>query len=211
MAEALQELLQIIRGQACPYVIGIDEVGLGAWAGPVTVAGCLVRHDWVDARVKDSKAYQTFEEREALVRDVLTWPEFPSVVAHASVECIDRVGVQEAIRLMMLYVAQQLREKYPEALVVVDGNRLPAGLSRAQCLPKADALIPAVSAASVLAKVDRDDYMRQLALEHPGYGFARNVGYGTQEHRDGLESLGVCPIHRKSYAPIRKLLERGYT
>ena len=113
----------------------------------------------------------------------------------------------EAIRQVLLQ--HQGTGAVGKVLVVVDGNLPLQGVGVS--LPKADALIPAVSIASIIGKVSRDSYMDRMDGEYPGYGFAKHNGYGVPAHRDALQRLGVCPIHRRSYAPIARLLAGGTT
>lgn len=210
-SEQLQErgLAYLARGDH-EQVIGIDEVGYGAWAGPVVVCAAVVEHGWADSRVRDSKLVAP-ADRRALVRNVLVPPAvLYSVVVEHSNEVVDRMGVSTARDDLVVKAARQCLRKYPDAVVVMDGNQAPTGLPAvAICMPKADNLVSAVSAASIIAKVYRDNLMQNiLAKTHPGYGFEQHVGYGTARHQEALERLGVSPIHRRSYQNIKKLLRK---
>lgn len=192
------------------HIIGIDETGAGSWAGPLYVAGAVFAKGWGDPEVKDSKAYSGHSAR----RRVLISKIMPSVIHHvvlsASSEEIDSEGLGKALRRLTLRVAQSCAAVIPDSVVVIDGNsaiNFPGIESYA--LSKADSLVPAVSAASVIAKVSRDEYMEVMDERHPGYDFRTHVGYGTQGHMTAIRRLGVCGIHRKSVAPVRRFIEHG--
>ncbi len=187
-------------------IVGSDEVGLGAWAGPAVVCAVATPCAWSDPEVKDSKKLSR-AQRERVYRKY--WPDESIVISLVvvGVEDIDKVGVHEAIKAGHRQAIEGTfyRLAY-EPIIVVDGNWCPdAPLCHA--LPKADALVPAVSLASVIAKVTRDRLMREYDKEYPGYDFASNVGYGTPKHQAGLARLGVTPIHRRSFAPIAHYID----
>ena len=192
--------------EAHDFICGSDEVGYGSWAGPLVVCAAIVARDWVPpALVRDSKQL-TPARRESAFESIVG-----TVVHHlvaVEVEEIDRRGVGTVIieahlkALLGAIEAHKALGLGGKVLTIVDGS-LP--IHGATCLPKADALVPAVSAASIIAKVTRDRHMKQMDVKYPGYSFASNSGYGTQDHREALDRLGVTPIHRKSYAPIAAL------
>lgn len=189
-------------------IIGVDEVGYGSIAGPVFVGAAVVRQGWKDARIKDSKKLD-HQQRKRLVRDVLIPPNllFSIVLGHSS-ETIDKMGVHHARDDLVKQVVEACRAQYPRALVVMDGNELPFELPNMVCMPKADDLVLAVSAASILAKEDRDDCMRLLHEEYPKYGFKNHMGYGTGEHNSALAKFGPCPIHRFSYRNVQEVARK---
>lgn len=201
------------RGSA--LIIGVDEVGYGCIAGPVMVGAAVTPANWADKRVRDSKKVDA-TRRARLVREVLVPPTvaFSIVLSHPS-NVIDQMGVSVAKKDLMLQVISVCRARFPGALVVLDGNDPPLELSRdpnVVCFPKADDLVKAVSAASILAKEDRDECMRFLHQEFPGYGFKTHVGYGTPEHISALARRGPCPIHRFSYRNVQEVARKfGYT
>ena len=187
-------------------VVGVDEVGRGCWAGPL-VAGAVILKQPIKG-LRDSKKLSRAQreglaveiEREAMAIG-LGWVD-PAT--------IDAIGLTAAVRLAMERAVAQIAVAYDE--VIIDGayNFL-AHLQRRtgpkiSTLIKADDLIPAVSAASIMAKVARDSYMSELALKYPDYGFERHVGYGTALHLAQLKLQGVTPDHRRSYKPIQALL-----
>lgn len=180
---------------------GIDEAGRGPWAGPVTAAAVILDPARPIDGLTDSKKL-TEKRREALEplikANVVAW-----CVAHASVDEIDHLNIREATFLAMTRAAKGLSTA-PE-LALVDGNALPRDLPcPARAIIKGDLTEPAISAASILAKTERDRLMRELDITHPGYGFASHKGYGAATHSEALTRLGPCPIHRMSFAPVRK-------
>lgn len=186
-------------------ILGIDEVGRGPWAGPLVV-GAVVLGDTSIAGLADSKTLSGLR-RTKLAAEIhqkaaavgLGW-------VHA--DEIDSIGLSAALRLATRRAVEQIRAPYHE--IIIDGTiNFLAGTSReayVSVLPKADSLIESVSAASIVAKVARDTWMAAQNETYPGYGFGTHVGYGTAKHRAALETLGVTPLHRKTFVPIKKLL-----
>ena len=188
------------------YIIGSDEVGYGAWAGPLFVCAAAVPKDWKGpAGLTDSKELSP-EERLSLYAAALQ--QLPMCVMATDNVTIDEIGVMKALIEAHTRAIQVMLLQFPDAEVIIDGViRLPE-IPQAQPIPKADAKYPVVSAASVIAKVNRDFVMKQLHTQYPHYGFDTGVGYGTKQHQRGLKEHGITPWHRKSYAPIKKLLEK---
>jgi ribonuclease HII len=188
------------------YIIGSDEVGYGAWAGPLFVCAAVVPESWrTPPGLKDSKQLDAFE-RAALYGEHLQ--QLPMSIMVASNTFIDEVGVKKALMDTHAEAIKTLLHLHPDAEIIIDGVLLPDGLpARTRCVPKADNIFPVVSAASVIAKVNRDFVMHQYHEQFPHYGWKTNVGYGTNKHMAGLKLHGISPLHRRSYAPIRKLLE----
>lgn len=188
------------------FVIGVDEVGLGAIAGPLVVCGAVFRKEWADPKVKDSKKYGSHESRcKALknhVKPALVYKTL-EVIPHADVDLLGMyAAVQDAIRICAVHCAV----RYPSSIVVVDGKEFPHILGReVVAIPKGDDLVPAVSGASVIAKTTRDSMMYMFNDLYPGYGFDENKGYLTQAHREAVMRLGPCSIHRRSYEPIKSM------
>ena len=186
-------------------VAGVDEAGRGPLAGPVAVAAVVLdpkRH--IDGLGDSKRLSET--TREALFPQIqaraLAWS---IVLVHA--DEIDRHNILQATLLGMTRAVHALSLR-PER-VLVDGNRLPLDLSiDAEAIVKGDAKIAAISAASILAKVARDAWMRELDAAHPNYGFAVHKGYPTPLHLDALQRFGPCPAHRRSFAPVRAALIR---
>ncbi len=182
-------------------IAGVDEVGRGPLAGDV-VAAAVIFGDSVPAGVTDSKKL-TAKRREqlavAIKSSARAW-----CVARASVAEIDSLNILQASLLAMHRAVDGL-SLAPE-FVLVDGNRLPAWNYKSKPVIGGDALEVSIGAASILAKVQRDAEMVALDDEYPGYGFARHKGYPTREHMAALAALGVTPWHRKSFAPVKRLL-----
>lgn len=181
-------------------IVGIDEVGRGCWAGPLVAAAAILKFD-VDG-LTDSKLL-TKKRRESLLPFIKAAAEWG--VGWVEPDEVDNLGLTQSVRIAMQRAIDQISEPYDQ--IIIDGNYNYLSFDkRSETLIKADLLIPTVSAASIIAKVARDDYMQAMHLKYPGYGFDSNVGYGTALHVVGLDDLGVCPIHRRSYKPIKKYL-----
>ncbi len=179
-------------------VAGVDEAGRGPLAGPV-VAAAVILDDKAPIRgLADSKKL-TALRRERLYDDIMAKALCCSI-AQASVEEIDQLNILQATLLAMRRAVQGLRLKPNK--VLVDGNRLPSLDVLTEAVVGGDALVPAISAASILAKVTRDRLLLTLHEQYPAYGFDRHKGYGTAEHLRALNTLGPLPEHRKSFAPV---------
>ena len=180
-------------------IAGVDEAGRGPLAGPVVAAAVILDDLHPIAGLADSKKL-TALRREKLYEEIRA-RALCFCIAEASVEEIDRLNILGATLLAMQRAVQGLRLK--PAKVLVDGNRLPVLDVLAEAIVKGDSKIKAISAASILAKVHRDHWCRELDREYPQYGFAAHKGYGTAEHLGALGTYGACPQHRRSFAPIR--------
>lgn len=177
---------------------GVDEAGRGPLAGPVVAAAVILDDRRRIAGLADSKKLSA-SRREVLYDDIRAHALCCSV-AMASVEEIDRLNILQATMLAMQRAVKGLRLR--PGMVLVDGNRLPMLDVLAEAIVKGDDKVPAISAASILAKVTRDRMMGDLDLAHPGYGFAAHKGYGTATHLRALAELGPLPEHRRSFAPV---------
>ena len=184
-------------------VAGVDEAGRGPLAGPVVAAAVILDERQPIAGLADSKKL-TALRRERLF-DEIRAKALCCSVAEASVEEIDRLNILQATLLAMRRAVQGLRLK--PALVLVDGNRLPVLDVPAQAIVKGDALVPAISAASILAKVHRDRWCAEVHAQYPQYGFDAHKGYGTAAHLQALRAHGASPLHRRSFAPVAQQLE----
>lgn len=187
--------------QHAGVVAGVDEAGRGPWAGPVVAAAVVLDRARCPAGLDDSK------KLSAPTRDRL----YAALHGHsiigvgmASVDEIDTLNIHWATMLAMTRAVEALGQAVCH--VLVDGNRLPRWLHPATAIVGGDALCRSISAASIVAKVTRDRLMAGLDAEWPGYGWARNKGYGTDLHARGLADLGVTPHHRRSFAPVRERL-----
>lgn len=181
---------------------GVDEAGRGPLAGPVVAAAVILDERQPIAGLADSKKL-TARRRELLYDEILAKALCCSI-AQASVEEIDQFNILHATMLAMRRAVEGLRLK--PSKVLVDGNRLPTLQVRAEAIVQGDAKVPAISAASILAKVTRDRWCQEVDALYPGYGFARHKGYGTVEHLQALRSLGATVQHRRHFAPVAQAL-----
>ncbi len=188
---------------AYQYLAGVDEVGRGPLAGDVVAAAVILDPQQSIEGLADSKKLSE-SRREQLAVEIrekaLAWS-----VARATVAEIDEINILHASMLAMKRAVEGLSRE-PD-YVLVDGNRLPKWRYAAEPVIKGDSRVAAISAASILAKVQRDNEMVELDQQYPGYGLARHKGYPTRQHMAALGELGVTPIHRRSFAPVRLALE----
>ena len=191
-------------------ILGIDEVGRGPWAGPLVVGAVILGGAEIDG-LDDSKKL-TKKRREALDVEIrekaAAW-----ALGWVSAQELDDIGMSEALRLATRRAVEQVQAQCRQqnlafSEIIIDGTvnflRGTALEKFAMTMPKADGLIPSVSAASIIAKVARDQFMAEQDAVYPGYGFASNAGYGVAKHRASIERLGVTPLHRLSFAPLAK-------
>lgn len=182
-------------------VAGIDEAGRGPWAGPVVAAAVILNPDDIPDGLADSKTL-TEKRREKLAPLIR---ECAMVgVGVASVAEIDDINILQATFLAMARAEAALATK-PD-VCIVDGSQKPKLKAKTQMVVKGDAKSLSIAAASIIAKTTRDQMMRELAVQHPFYEWEKNKGYGAPAHKRGLESHGVTPHHRKSFAPIHNIL-----
>lgn len=178
-------------------IVGIDEVGRGAWAGPMAVGAVMLGEATIEG-LTDSKKL-TKKQRELL--DIEIRQKAVAIgIGWVSAKLIDEIGLSQALKLASRRALAHIRQEYHE--IIIDGTIALIDDPRVTLLKKADLLIPSVSAASIVAKVARDNYMKHLDLVFPGYEFAGHVGYGTAAHRAAIKLRGVTPLHRLSYAPL---------
>lgn len=183
-------------------IAGVDEAGRGPLAGPV-VAAAVILDESVDIQgLGDSKTIS--DKKRRLLASEIQQKSLAWSIAQVEHGEIDEINILNASLLAMKKAVQGLSIE-PDH-VQVDGNRCPDLNCSVESIVKGDALIAAIGAASILAKVSRDTLMIQMDECYPGYGFARHKGYPTREHSEAMERLGVCDIHRRSYAPVRKFL-----
>lgn len=202
--EAMYETETELYKKGIRYIAGIDEVGRGPLAGPVTVAAVILKPHWFAAGLNDSKQV-TPKHREELAEKIHAEAEAVSIVSLPPEE-IDALNIYEATMTAMYEAVKRLPVK-PEAVIV---DAMPLHFSvPTYSLIHGDARSASVAAASIVAKVHRDHMMDSYDIIYPGYGFSRNKGYGTAEHIAALQSLGITPIHRKSFEPVRGMVMRG--
>ena len=194
--------------------IGVDEAGRGPWAGPVSVAACWLdrtRPDQIPEGLDDSKKLTAARRADMFAR--LTHGPHLFNFTHVDVATIDRIGILKATLAAMAEVAAALAAQIQQAghdavtEVLIDGNQMPPTDLPSRCVVRGDATSLSIAAASVIAKHSRDMVMTELDKTFPGYGWAQNMGYGTAQHRDAIDRLGITIHHRRSFAPIRRYLE----
>jgi len=196
---------RILWSRGYRHVAGIDEVGRGCLAGPVTAAAVILPPDWLPRGLRDSKLLKP-EDRRCLDIEIrahaVAWS-----IAFVGPELIDRINILQATLLASTLAAARLPIR-PDALLL-DAVALPEVPVHQRVLVSADRLCASVAAASVIAKVARDALMQEYDALYPGYDLARNKGYAAPEHRAGIAGLGLCPIHRLSFAPCREREQMG--
>ena len=203
MKAALDYQVEMHLAQAgAVRIVGVDEVGRGPLAGPVTAAAVWLAPGHLPAGLQDSKRLSA-GARQRLLAELSAHADIG--IGHASPAEIDTLNILQATFLAMHRAIAAL--DVPPDHILVDGNRLPADLPcRAQAVVKGDARIMSIAAASIVAKVTRDRIMADLARSYPGYGWEENAGYPTRRHKNAIADLGLTPEHRRSFAPIRKML-----
>ncbi len=184
-------------------VAGVDEAGRGPLAGPVVAGAVILDVNNPIAGLDDSKRLSA-ARRDRLFDEIqqkaLAWS-----VASASVEEIDTINILQATMLAMQRAVNSLQPAAEHALI--DGNRCPQLSCPARAIIRGDSRVAAISAASIIAKVTRDREMQVLDVMYPGYGLAQHKGYPSKAHIEALQQLGASPVHRRSYAPVRKILQ----
>jgi ribonuclease HII len=181
---------------------GVDEVGRGPLAGDVVAAAVILPEKHSIQGLADSKVL-TAHQREALYKEIIE-QSIDYSVARASVAEIDQYNILQSTMMAMRRAVMGL--KINPDFVVVDGNRLPKWEYPAEAVVKGDGRVEVISAASIVAKVVRDAEMLEYESQYPGYGFAKNKGYGTAQHMEALKRLGATPIHRRTFAPVSENL-----
>lgn len=195
----------ILSTQPQALICGIDEVGRGPLAGPVVTCAVILNKEHRFLGLNDSKKLSASKRKELeyrLKNEVLDY-----AFGVASVEEIDQLNIYQATKLAMTRAIENLSNKPTHLLV--DAMELDIDIPQ-QSLIKGDARSVSIAAASVLAKEHRDDYMRQLDTTYPGYGFSKNVGYGTNEHLKGIDQFGITKEHRKTFEPIKSIVNNSY-
>ncbi len=190
------------QAQGYSRIAGIDEVGRGPLAGPVTAAAVVLDPENIPEGLNDSKKL-TKKARARLYDEIMQVADVS--IAHATVEEIDEHNILRASHLAMVRALEGL--KTPPDYALIDGNMIPRGLALpSQTIVKGDSLSQSISAASIMAKICRDCVMLSLAQQHPGYGWETNMGYGSKKHMNALQKLGATPHHRRSFKPVHNIL-----
>lgn len=186
-------------------VAGVDEAGRGPLAGPVVVAAVILPADCITAGLRDSKKLKSGEREDlaaSIKRHAIAWS-----IRCGPVEEIDGLNILNATMLAMQRAVNGLMLQ--PTTILVDGNRAPGLRGNIETIVGGDDLEPVISAASILAKVYRDRLMTEIDGVYPGYGFGRHKGYGTRQHLDALRRWGATRIHRRSFSPVRNILEES--
>ncbi len=187
-------------------IAGVDEVGRGPLAGPVIASAVILDEAHPIAGLADSKTL-TEKRREALAIQIRQHA-VAFALGRADVEEIDKINILQASLLAMQRAVEQL--PIAPHHVLVDGKDCPQITCTVEAIIQGDKTVPAISAASIIAKVARDQEMRDMDRLYPGYGFAAHKGYPTRVHQEALQRLGVTPIHRRTFAPVRKILNDDF-
>lgn len=200
MNPLIEEVLEEIS--TLQIVAGVDEVGVGPLAGPVISAVVILPKDHGIQNIRDSKKLSE-RQRERLY-DEITAIAIDWAIGRAEVEEIDRFNILQATKASMIRAVNGLKTK-PDK-IFVDGSKPPLFQYPTQAIIDGDKHIPVISAASIIAKVTRDREMKEMDTQYPGYDFHKHKGYGTVKHKLALIERGFCPIHRKSFEPIKSMI-----
>ncbi|MCG7878252.1 MAG: ribonuclease HII [Candidatus Thiodiazotropha taylori] len=188
--------------KAFALVAGVDEVGRGPLAGPVVAAAVILHPERPIEGLADSKKLS--EKRREQLSQLIKEQAHSWCLGRAEVEEIDRINILQASLLAMKRAVEGL-PRMP-GLAMVDGKHAPRLACRVDTVIGGDAFVESISAASIIAKVARDQEMVELDRRYPGYGLARHKGYPTKQHLEGLQALGITPIHRRSFGPVKRLM-----
>ena len=201
-------------------ILGIDEVGRGPYAGPLVIGACILgdwqnseNAEWIE-KLTDSKKLSAKRREELYV--LIKEKALAAATGWVSSAEIDEIGLSEALRLTTRRAVEQIQKtEVPFSEIIIDGTmNFLAGTKLEKyvsTLKKGDFLVKEISAASILAKVERDKYMAELDAVYPGYGFGKHVGYGTAAHQKAMEEFGLTPEHRRSFRPVREIAESKTT
>jgi len=201
------KLEEELWGRGMKYIAGIDEAGRGPLAGPVCAGAVIISKDnELSSLVRDSKTMSEKQRERAydfVIHNCLAYG-----VCMISPQKIDKLGIQDAVRMAMegaLMNAENMLGRMADYLII-DGNNVESieGYNLEK-IKNGDTYHYSISAASIIAKVSRDRYMKNIALKYPHYGFERHVGYGTKAHIEAIRRYGICPIHRRSFSPIKEM------
>ena len=201
-------------------ILGIDEVGRGPYAGPLVIGACILgdwqnseNAEWIE-KLTDSKKLSAKRREELYV--LIKEKALATATGWVSSAKIDEIGLSEALRLATRRAVEQIQKtKVPFSEIIIDGTMnflVGTKLEKyVSTLKKGDFLVKEISAASILAKVERDKYMAELDAVYPEYGFGKHVGYGTAAHQKAMEEFGLTPEHRRSFRPVREIAENKIT
>ncbi len=201
--ERLLAIEEELREEGFFSIAGVDEAGRGPLAGPVYAAACIIPKGLFFVGIDDSKKLSA-KEREDLFHRIITHPDVAFGISLAEVDLIDKINILQATFQAMWNAVAKL--PISPDLVLIDGSLVPKPFPwYARPLVQGDGRSQSIAAASILAKVARDERMKAEELRYPGYGFGKHFGYATPEHLAAIHKLGACPLHRKSFAPFKKI------
>ena len=192
-----------LKAEGFVRIAGIDEAGRGPLAGPVVAAACILPDGALFEHLNDSKQL-TPEQRNILFAKISACPHLFYGIGIVDVETIDRINILQATFLAMRNALEAL--PIPPDYLLIDGNQLPLFDIPSESVVQGDGLSVSIAAASILAKVTRDRIMKELDAAWPHYGFKRHKGYGTDQHLAAIRAYGPCPIHRRSFDPVKSML-----
>jgi ribonuclease HII len=200
----ITRLEQAARSQGFSKIAGVDEAGRGPLAGPVVAAACILPEDFFIPQIDDSKSLSA-RQREKMFAALTEHPNVHYGIGLVEAVVIDQINIlQAALRAMTLAIGA-LKAK-PD-FILVDGNKKPSTEIPCQAVIRGDSLSQSIMAAAIIAKVFRDRWMSELDEQFPQYGFSSHKGYPTPEHLEALDKWGPCPLHRRSYAPVRRVAQ----
>lgn len=199
---SLSVLERQLKAKGFLRIAGVDEAGRGPLAGPVIAAACILHETALFPHLNDSKQL-TPNQRSKLYAEITAHPHVVYAIGISDVPQIDRINILQATFLAMQSAVAALPTE-PDFLLI-DGNRFPPFPYPAEAIVEGDARSVSIAAASILAKVTRDRIMEEFDKQWPAYGFKRHKGYGTEEHLQAIRMFGPCPIHRKSFEPMKSL------
>lgn len=197
----ITKLERAARAQGFAKIAGVDEAGRGPLAGPVVAAACTLPEDFFLDHIDDSKKL-TSQEREEMFEILVNHPEVQYGIGIMDAFIIDQINILQATLQAMAAAIGQMKQK-PD-FVLVDGNKKPPTELPCRAVVQGDSLSQCIMAAAIIAKVTRDRQMEGYAKQYPQYGFSSHKGYPTPQHLAALDQWGPCPIHRHSYAPVKK-------
>ena len=209
LSNTQRRVLEKIQESTHEYIIGIDEVGVGCLAGPVVVAGVAAPKGWGSELERDSKGLTPKKRMKAFQEIIQPDPRLKLCLFSRTSEQVDAFGVWNCVHDLTKAAGLFLRQRFPDAPVVQDGEQpvaIDGSMKNVLFMAKADELVPVVSAASIVAKVSRDLFMMQQHKLHPHWEFYKNNGYRSVAHMAGIERHGLSPLHRRSYGPIKRYL-----
>ncbi|MBI2810022.1 MAG: ribonuclease HII [Candidatus Melainabacteria bacterium] len=203
--EAMMQYERQAREWGYQLIAGIDEAGRGPLAGPVVAAACILPAGTLLEGIDDSKKL-TAEERAALFKQIIALPGIDYGIGIIDAQTIDKYNILQATFQAMAGAVSKL-SRQPD-FILVDGNKLPKIAISGQAIVSGDSFSQSIAAASILAKVTRDELMQTYHKMWPLYGFASHKGYGTEEHRLAIQAHGPCPIHRMTFAPLASIEDK---